>query len=125
MDESISDNRWYGVRYHESVGEDLYRVAGRILSDLKTDQHEGRMPKEAVLMVAIMDHHMIVQVHLQSDMVRENWGSETIRARVYTVMARYNWKGRRNRADVRYTTVCKVRTVRDRLDALTLGAIIG
>ncbi|MFD1050544.1 hypothetical protein ACFQ1S_35970 [Kibdelosporangium lantanae] len=110
MDESISDDRWYGIRYQESAGDDLYRLAGRILSDLKVDQYEGRLPKEAVLMVAVVDETMTVQVHLQSDVVREKWGSETIRARVTTVMARYNWR---------------IRTVRDRLDAITLGAIIG
>ncbi|ONI73094.1 hypothetical protein ALI144C_44910 [Actinosynnema sp. ALI-1.44] len=126
-DQFAPEDRYYGVRYHESAGQDLYRVAGMILGDLKIDQVEEHMPADAVLVVAVAanTNTITVQVHLQSDEVRAQWGSETIRSRVNVVMARYNWVGRRNGADVRYRTACKVAVVRGRLDAQMLGSIIG
>ncbi|AIJ26374.1 hypothetical protein [Amycolatopsis methanolica] len=125
MDDKFADDRFYGVRYHESAGEDLYRVAGRILSDLKVDQHEGRMPSTVILVVAVAGNTITVQAHVQDNAEFEQWTAQTIRARATTVSDRYNWRGVNNRADVRFKFGCTVRVVRGRLDAKHLGSIIG
>src|SRR3954466_3669361 len=112
MDDKFADDRFYGVRYHESAGEDLYRVAGRILSDLKVDQHEGRMPSTVILVVAVSGNLITVQAHVQDAEEFAQWTAETIRARVTTVSDRYNWRGVNNRTDVRFKFACSLRVVR-------------
>jgi hypothetical protein len=124
MDE-FREDRYYGVRYHESAGEDLYQVAGRILSDLKADQLEGRMPSTVVLVVAVLGDTITVQAHVQDAEEFAHWTAEAIRARALKVSDRYNWEGRQNRMDVRFKFGCSVRVVRGRLDATHLGSIIG
>lgn len=119
------DGRYYGVRYAESASDSLYVIAGRILSDLKVDQKEDRMPPSAVIIVAVDGDRINVQVHVQRDEEFETYGAESIRARVNTVCQRYNWTGVANRSDVRYRASCSVRPVRGRLDASTLGSLIG
>ncbi|MBA0126299.1 hypothetical protein H0B56_12175 [Haloechinothrix sp. YIM 98757] len=125
MNDKFTDDRFYGVRYHESAGEDLYQVAGRILSDLKLDQHEGRLPSTVVLVVAVSGKLITVQAHIQDGDEFARWEAETIRNRATTVADRYNWRGVHNRNDVRYDFACSVRGVRGRLDAWSLGSIIG
>lgn len=125
MDEQFTDDRFYGVRYHESAGEDLYRVAGRILSDLKVDQHEGRLPSTVILVVTVTKQLITVQAHIQDLAEFEQWKRESIRARALTVSDRYNWRGANNRKDTRFDFACSIRVVRGRLDAEHLGSIIG
>ncbi|PXY17358.1 hypothetical protein [Prauserella flavalba] len=125
MDDMFADDRFYGVRYHESAGEDLYRVAGRILSDLKVDQAEGRMPSTVILVVTVTNRLITVQAHIQDPAEFEQWKRENIRARAATVSDRYNWRGVHNRKDTRFDFACSVRVVRGRLDAEHLGSIIG
>lgn len=124
-DETFADDRWYGARYAVSAGDDLYLIAGRILSDLKIDQREDRMPPSAVFVVAVGGSTITVQVHLQNDADFERMGAESIRARAGAICERYNWKGRKNRADVRYKHQVQVRLVRGRLDASQLGSLLG
>lgn len=124
-DDKFADDRFYGVRYHESAGEDLYRVAGRILSDLKVDQHEGRMPSTVILVVTVTKRLITAQAHVQDATEFEQWRREAIRARATTVADRYNWRGVHNRSDTRFDFACSVRVVRGRLDATHLGSIIG
>lgn len=124
-DDQVADDRLYGLRYAESAGEDLYRVAGRILSDLKVDQHEDRLPASAVFVIVVEETTITVKVHVQSDADIEQWSTPSIRARVYAIGDRYNWRGRDNRADMRFKVQAECRIVRGRLDAALVGSMIG
>ncbi|QFU87861.1 hypothetical protein [Amycolatopsis sp. YIM 10] len=125
MTEDYPDGRFYGVRYHESAGEGLYRIAGRILEDLKLDQEEGLLPSTVILVVAVNGNTITVQAHIQDQREFEHYVAQGIRARVTKVADRYNWRGITNAADTRFKFGCQVRFVRGRLDARTLGSIIG
>lgn len=121
------DDRYYGARYADSFGDDLFLVAGRILSDIKTDQRENKLPNNAVIIVAVQDSQttISVQVHITPDQAAEPWAHESIRTRVNQIGDRYNWRGIENRADRRYRFFCQVRMVRSRYDAIGLGSVIG
>ncbi|SFE55068.1 hypothetical protein SAMN04487819_11685 [Actinopolyspora alba] len=120
-----SDDRVYGVRTVDTLGEDLYLIAGRILSDLKADQAEGNLPGNAVIVTAVQGSTITVQAHVVHTHQGEPADRTAIRSRALTVMDRYNWIGKKNRHDVRFTPSVTVRYVRSRLDAASLGSVIG
>jgi hypothetical protein len=124
-DTFADDDRVYGSRYHESDGEDLFVVAGRILSDLKRAQANGEIPGSALIMTAVNGDTISVMVHPQSDDETTTASPHRIRTVVNKAAKQYNWRGQKNRADVRFTVRCSVLTVRGRLDATLLGGIIG
>ncbi|HEY0637947.1 MAG TPA: hypothetical protein VGD67_09895 [Pseudonocardiaceae bacterium] len=122
MEDQFRDDRWYGARYGESAGEDLCRVAGRILSDIALDQGEGRLP-QAVTVVSVEDGALKVQLFVQAD-DDSGWTVPQMRSRVTQVADRYNWEGKHNRSDVRFRFGCLVSFVHTRLTASTIGAVI-
>ncbi len=106
--EGFIDDRWYGARYAQSANDDLYQVAGRILSDVKADQSTNQIPSSAVVVVAVMSSHITVQVHIQDPTQIKETKPEAVRARVSA-----------------YTHACQVRMVRGRRDAELIGSLLG
>jgi hypothetical protein len=125
VDDIFREDRWYGARYRATAGDDLYLVGGRILSDLKTDQAEGRLPASAVIVVAVAKDTITVRVHVQDVTDYERMGATATRAQVKRILERYNWTGKTNRRDVRYKDVVNVRTVQSRIETEDLGTLLG
>jgi hypothetical protein len=123
MSDELSPNRLYGGRYVESAADDLYVVAGRILSDLKADQRDGRFPPSAAIFVEIVEHAIRVRVHIRNETDYADHGPESTRAQVQTVCQRYNWIGRRNQQDRRYQAIVDVRLTRARIDTRNIGSL--
>jgi butyrate kinase len=123
--EGFIDDRWYGARYAQSADDNLYQVAGRILSDVKGDQPANQIPSSAVVVVAVMSNHITVQVHIQDPTQIQETKPESVRARVSAICERYNWHDRRDTAVSRYTHNCQVRMVRGRRDAEHIGSLLG
>lgn len=123
--EGFIDDRWYGARYAQSANDDLYQVAGRILSDVKADQSTNRIPSSAVIVVAVMSSHITVQVHIQDPTQIGETKPKSVRARVSAICERYNWHDREDTAVSRYTHNCQVRMVRGRHDAALVGSLLG
>jgi hypothetical protein len=123
--EGFIDDRWYGARYAQSANDDLYQVAGRILSDVKVDQSTNRIPSSAVIVVAVMSSHITVQVHIQDPTQIGETKPKAVRARVSAICERYNWHDREDTAVSRYTHSCQVRMVRGRHDAALVGSLLG
>ena len=123
--EGFIDDRWYGARYAQSANDDLYQVAGRILSDVKVDQSTNRIPSSAVVVVAVMSSHITVQVHIQDPTQIGETKPKSVRARVSAICERYNWHDREDTAVSRYTHSCQVRMVRGRHDAALVGSLLG
>jgi hypothetical protein len=124
-DEEFTDDRCCR-RHPTRDGGDLYVIAGRILSQLKTDQCVGHMPPSAVIVVAVNDGTITVQVHIQDIADFEDIRPAWIRRRVATVCERYLDPEPGRSAHCRcHSYSCQVRVVRGRLDALLVAGLLG
>lgn len=135
MDDLFTDDRWYGARYVESIDDTLHIVAGRILRDL-TDERDfpakagaqpvtNPVPRNASFTLAVVANTITVTVFLTTDKKVPTDYLDRVRARVMKIADRYNWVGRRNKADRRFYLRCSVKPTTVSLHGLISGALIG
>ncbi|WP_199444469.1 hypothetical protein [Umezawaea beigongshangensis] len=126
MSDLFRDDRWYGVRYRESIDDTLHVVAGRILRDLTADRAEGQLPLNAAIIVAVVGNTITVTVFLtptQADIPAPT--SDMVRTRIKVVASRYDWRGKDNDHDRRFRLEVNVKSVRTSLHGLISGGLIG
>jgi hypothetical protein len=126
VNDMFADDRWYGARYSESIGDTLHVVAGRILRDLTIDRDEELLPRNTALVVSVAGNTITVNVFVTPG-TEENptVNPEIIRTRVKVVAARYDWRGKENASDRRFFVRINVKTARASLHGLIDGALLG
>lgn len=116
-------DRTYGPRYAVSADDDLYKIAGRILSDLKSSQSGVALPPTMTVGVAVNGTTLIVHVFVPSNESLRSIGYRVIRTMVGRAAERYNWRLKAKPHTTRYDVKCHVRTSSNKLDGA--GFIIG
>lgn len=116
-------DKTYGPRYAISADDDLYGIAGRILSDLKSDQSGVGLPPQATVGVAVNGTRIIVHVFVPSNESLRTIGYRVIRTMVFRAAERYNWRLKADRRMARYDVTCHVSASSNKLDGA--GFIIG
>lgn len=105
-------DKWYGPRYAKSANDDLYQIAGRILSDLRSSQSGTTLPSPLAVAIGVNESTLIVHVFVPSNQSLRTLGRPLIRAMVLRAAERYNWKLKNNQHVTRFKVTCLVHTSR-------------
>lgn len=116
-------DKTYGPRYATSVDDDLYHIAGRIMSDLKSSRSGVALPSQMVVAVAVHEATLIVHVFVPSKGSLRSIGYGVIRTMVFRAADRYNWKLKSDKRMCRYSVHCHVRTSTNKIGGA--GFVIG
>lgn len=127
MSDLSQDDRWYGARFAESIGDTLHLVAGRILRDLTEDRDKGVVFQvNTAFVLAVVGNTITVNVFLPPTQAEiDKPTSDRVRNRVQIVAARYDWRGKENDADRRFYLRINVKSIKLNLNRLTFGALLG
>lgn len=120
-----NDPRNYGIRYVDTIGEDLYIIAGRILSDLKKDQAAQRLDRRVLFVVVVIANTITVKASLTPDADGERADAALVNNRIRVVAARYNWESENQPSDERFRLTVEVGRIKLATGLLDLGAMIG
>lgn len=125
-DEWFRDDRWYGARYRESIGDTIHVIAGRILRDLAEDKESGALPHHSTAVVAVVGNTITVTLFvLPAPEGTPPFNADTARTRIRVIASRYDWRGKDNDNDRRFYLRYSVKSVRSSLEGAITGALLG